>query len=162
MSQHSGSVSPLSEHPASPALLTNHGPHRHASSPQAAAFLFVSLAHTQGYLSLSLSLSPFFCGLPCAPHTPRTPHTRGCGGVVAGAQGQPSNEAATGQEHAQRPSSTAFDTASGTVKRHASFGVRQAHSQFENRSRRRTSPEVSHALLYRTQPLGRSIRTQLS
>ena len=38
MSQHSGSVSPLSEHPASPALLTNHGPHRHVSSPQAAAW----------------------------------------------------------------------------------------------------------------------------
>lgn len=32
MSQHSGSVSPLSEHPASPALLTNFGPHRHARS----------------------------------------------------------------------------------------------------------------------------------
>lgn len=28
MSQHSGSVSLLSEHPASPALLTSHGPHR--------------------------------------------------------------------------------------------------------------------------------------
>jgi len=34
MSQHSGSVSPLSEHPASPALLTNLGPHRHTCSPQ--------------------------------------------------------------------------------------------------------------------------------
>ena len=32
MSQHSGSVSPLSEHPASPALLTNGGPHRHSCS----------------------------------------------------------------------------------------------------------------------------------
>lgn len=33
MSQHSGSVSPLSEHPASPALLTNGGPHRPSCSP---------------------------------------------------------------------------------------------------------------------------------
>jgi hypothetical protein len=32
MSQHSGSISPLSEHPASPALLTNDGPHRHLCS----------------------------------------------------------------------------------------------------------------------------------
>ena len=32
MSQHFGSVSPLSEHPASPALLTSHGPHRHLCS----------------------------------------------------------------------------------------------------------------------------------
>ena len=32
MSQHSGTVSPLSEHPASPALLTNPGPHRHTCS----------------------------------------------------------------------------------------------------------------------------------
>ena len=32
MSQQSGSVDPLSEHPASPALLTSHGPHRHLCS----------------------------------------------------------------------------------------------------------------------------------
>ena len=33
MSQHSGPVSPLSEHPASPALLTNPGPHGHTLAP---------------------------------------------------------------------------------------------------------------------------------
>lgn len=32
MSQHSGSVDPLSEHPASPALLTSNGPHGHVRS----------------------------------------------------------------------------------------------------------------------------------
>ena len=37
MSQHSGSISPLSEHPASPALLTNDGPHGRLCSKRARA-----------------------------------------------------------------------------------------------------------------------------
>lgn len=50
MSQHSDSVSPLSEHPASPALLTNDGPHRHT--------LFTITAASQKGLSAPDRVTP--------------------------------------------------------------------------------------------------------
>lgn len=74
MSQHSGSVSPLSEHPASPALLTSHGPHRHFCSTigRMAAAPARNLSHSLG---------------PRATHAPPTHARRRARGVGGGAAG---------------------------------------------------------------------------
>lgn len=66
MSQHSGSVNPLSEHPASPALLTSHGPHG----------LMCSFCDLPDTISCAL-----LCGHEIAHtcHDPHQRHAHGCG-----------------------------------------------------------------------------------
>lgn len=64
MSQHSGSVSPLSEHPASPALLTSIGPHRLSLFPLADGVPAQQQQASQGWMGRQQQQKPLL-GCPC-------------------------------------------------------------------------------------------------
>lgn len=131
MSQHSGSLNPLSEHPASPALLTSIGPHRHLCS---------DLQISGPKRGTFVAMHPVAC--PKEGTRSQTHPSLVCGSKMMVSPNRV--EAARVLPNTLRsPGRTALRQTPGVVKKHAfSSWVCHAHSQFEDRLRRRVSPEL--------------------
>ena len=137
MSQHLGSVNRLSEHPASPALLTSHGPH--GSLVFTGILLWVAVIGPLIRTHLGRS-SPD--EVPVGDARPVGGTLRVCQDARAGPpKGKPTRTTMARVKHAQKE---ATEDRCGTASRRCKEAYRWvsclAHSQFENRLRGRCPP----------------------
>lgn len=132
MSQHSGSVSLLSEHPASPALLTSHGPHRsHCST---------TLLRREASLSSKLQREPrlLVCVVaPCRANHGGFPGNEGPAHGISSTIAGPIRTRVAGREDAA--DRTARERKKGGARRLLSLSARSALS-FSLRAGETTPP----------------------